>query len=57
LNVSENREAEAGEIEPGSQSERHDDRPVETTTGEPNTFEPDADVASTLTDKTVEFFG
>jgi hypothetical protein len=57
--MSENREAALGDIEPEYQSERHDDRGVETATGEPNTCEldEDRDAASTLADKTVELFG
>jgi hypothetical protein len=59
FDMSESREAAAGQIEPESQPERPDYRGIETTTGEPNTFEPEEDpvAASTLADKTLELFG
>ncbi len=54
----ESRKPAAGEIEPESQSDRQDDRGIDTTSGEPNPFKPDdPDAATKLVDKTVELFG
>jgi hypothetical protein len=42
-NMSEDREAALQQTEPEQKSEDEDDRGIETTSGEPNTFEPEED--------------